>query len=174
MAGGSRGGIQWFLGAGLFIAAALAGVGGSLLAADDDYLGWFIAAGWVLGVTLLGAVWYFGLHGWILSASEWRERRTAEIRARRSTAQVERAGPRHLEIIEARYGASGLNGVDVRATVSALIIDGRVSAPVGNDLFGPDPNPGFVKELKVVFTTNGGVSSETRTFAEGTTASFPQ
>jgi hypothetical protein len=58
-----------------------------------------------------------------------------------------------LEVIEATYG-SGASSVNVTDALNQLIDRGRLSFQVSNSIAGTDPQPGTVKDLKIIYKTD--------------------
>jgi hypothetical protein len=93
--------------------------------------------------------------------------------AQTSTGDAEqrssRMGP--LEIIDAHYGAGDeKNWWDVTDRIKRRVVDGRLSVPVIDDVFG-DPLPGVYKTLRIRYRFRG--ESRTADFAQYGTAELP-
>ena len=72
-----------------------------------------------------------------------------------------------LEIRKAVYGAvDGAGAMDVTAQLNAAIRNGRLSVPVVNETFGPDPALLHEKQLRVEYT-NDGVAAEVTVAEKG-------
>lgn len=80
------------------------------------------------------------------------------------------ASPANLVITSARYGTATINR-DVRSTLTGLAASGPFSLAVNNTTLGPDPAPGQVKQLTIVYTVNG--ATGTVTLPEKQTLYYP-
>ena len=59
-----------------------------------------------------------------------------------------------IKVIHAVYGYHG-NGNDVTAICQAIVNQGNLTIPVGNDAMAPDPAVNFQKSFGILYTVNG-------------------
>jgi len=72
------------------------------------------------------------------------------------SSDAERVTTPKLEIQHAVYAATNsAEEMDVTAKISELARDGQIVVAASNDLFGRDPAPGHVKELRVDYSLDG-------------------
>jgi hypothetical protein len=82
----------------------------------------------------------------------------------RRTESGEKPKPAELRILEAAYGyfpPTSEGWADVTDKVKAQVAEGKLEIPAKNDFAGDDPAPNVPKQLRVEFTLNGQLKSET-------------